>query len=487
MKRAQPCLLAAATAILLNSCAVGPNYHPPASADLTPAQWSWTPAVPRDAAPKGPWWQIFQDATLHDLETNALAGSQTLRAAVARVDAARAASRLSRSEFFPQLTLAPAYEYQQTSGNLPTPIPFHIPQAQYQSFSLPLDLSYEVDVWGRVRRGFESARADAQASAADCENVRLTLTSDVAVDYFQLRALDGEVAALRSTVATREKSAHLLRAQFQAGAIGELDAVQAETELAAAQADLADTVRQRAETLHALALLCGKSATSFSLPENPLAAPPPTVPAGVPSTVLERRPDIAAAERTLASRNAQIGVARAGYFPVLSLTGQGGYLSASADQLFAADSRVWSIGPSLSLPLFTGGRTRSQVQQARAAYNEAIANYRQSILTAIKEVEDSLVQIQRREDQAAAVDRAVASARHQVELAGARYAAGSTPYLPVADAERTLRQEELQQAQIRGQRFAAAVRLIKAMGGGWGPEKPSETGTEPQYPFLMAR
>jgi multidrug efflux system outer membrane protein len=418
--------------------------------------------------PKGPWWKIFHDAMLDDLETNALADSPTLRAAVARVDRARATARLSRSRFFPQLSLDPAYEYQQTSGNLPTPIPFHIPQAQFQSFSVPLDLSYEVDLWGRVRRGLESARADAQASAADYQNVLLTLTADVAVDYFLLRSLDGEVAALRDTVATREDSARLLRARFQAGAIAELDAVQAETELAASQADLADAIRQRAETLHALALLCGQSATSFSLQAQPLPGPPPPVPADLPANVLERRPDIASAERTLASRNAQIGAAQAAYFPAISLTGQGGFLSASADKLFTGQSLVWSIGPSVSLPVFTGGRTKADVHQATAAYDEAVANYRETVLTAVKEVEDSLTQIRSRQEQAAAADRAVDSARRQVELSNTRYVDGASTYLPVAEAERALRQEQLQQAQLRGERYAAGVRLIKALGGGWG-------------------
>jgi len=469
MKFPQPVLGGAVAALLLSSCAVGPNYKKPDLATLTPAQWNWAPALPRDTVPKGPWWQIFRDTVLDELETNALANSPTVRAAVARVDQARAKARLSRSQFFPQLSLDPAYEYQQTSGHLPTPIPFHIPQAQFQSFNVPLDLSYEVDLWGRVRRGFESAKADAQASAADYQNVLLTLTADVAVDYFLLRSLDGEVAAMRDTVATRQESARLLRARFQAGAIAELDAVQAETELAASQSDLSDAIRQRAETLHALALLCGQSASSFSLQAQPLPGPPPPVPADLPANVLERRPDIASAERTLASRNAQIGVAQAAYFPAISLTGQGGFLSASADKLFTSESLVWSIGPSVSLPLFTGGRTKADVKQAKAAYAETVANYRETVLTAVKEVEDSLTQIRSREEQASAVDRAVVFARRQVELSTARYSVGASTYLPVAEAERALCQKQLQQAQLRGERYAASVRLIKALGGGWGP------------------
>lgn len=467
MKLAHQIFRGAFAALFLSSCAVGPDYRKPDVSSITPAAWGWLPAMPRDAAPKGPWWQIYGDPVLDSLETNALAGSQTLRAAVARVEAARAVARVSRGQFFPELTLNPSFVREETSGNLPTPIPFKIPPATFNSFSVPLDLSYEVDVWGRVRRGFESARAQAQASAADAQNVTLTLTADVAVDYFLLRALDAEVAALRGTVATRETSAGLLRTRFQAGAMAELDAVQAETELAASQADLADALRQRAETLHAIALLCGQSATIFSLPEQPLTAPPPLVPADLPANVLERRPDVASAERALAASSAQIGVAEGAWFPAVGLTGQGGYLSASADQLFAGDSRVWSIGPSVSLPVFTGGRTRAQVRQAQAAYQEAAANYRQTILAAIREVEDSLAQIRHRTEQAEAVDRAVDSARRAWELSNARYEAGSSTYLPVAEAARALRQEERQQAQIRGESYAAGVRLIKSLGGGW--------------------
>ena len=465
------CLGAAA---LLAGCAVGPNFREPDLAGVTPAAWSWAPAVPRDAAPKGPWWRLFADPALDELEAQALNASPTLRAAVARVEEARATARFSRSRFFPELTLDPAYERQQTTGNLPTPIPFPIPSARFNTFSLPLDLSYEVDVWGRVRRGFESARASALARVADYQNVRLTLTADVATDYFLLRALDGELAALGKTVAAREESARLLRARFSAGAIAELDVVQAETELAAAQGDVADVRRQRAEMLHALALLCGQSATAFTLVESPLTAPVPAVPADLPANVLERRPDIAAAERTLASRNAQIGVAQAAYFPAISLTAQGGYLSASADRLFSANSRVWSIGPSVSLPVFTGARTAAEVRQARAAFEEAGEDYRQAVLNALKEVEDSLAQLRHRQEQAAAADRAVESAGRQKELAQVRYRAGASTYLPVADADRALCQQEELQAQLRGQRYVAAVRLIKALGGGWGPGTPAE-------------
>ncbi len=458
---------AAFAALLAASCAVGPDYKKPDVAPLASAEWSWTPSQPRDSAPKGSWWEVFNDPALNGLETNALARSQTARAALARVDQARATARLSRSKLFPELDAAPALNRQRSSGNLPTPIPIHIPAARYDTFSTPLDLSYELDVWGRVRRGFEGVRATAQASAADYQNVVLTLTADVAVDYFLIRSQDAQIRALTRRAAARGETAKLLRVRFQAGAIAEVDEAQAEADAAAAQSDLTDMIRQRAETLHALALLTGASASSFTLAESSLPAPPPEPPADLPAKVLERRPDIASAERNVASKSAQIGVAKGGYFPVISLTAQGGYLSSSADKLFAGDSRVWSVGPSVSLPLFNGGRTSAEVRQAVAGLDEAAANYRQAVLAAFKEVEDSLVQIRRRGEQETEAARAVEAARRGEELARARQAAGETTHLPVSDAERTVRQEELLQAQVRGEHYAAVVRLIKALGGGW--------------------
>ena len=450
----------AVAGLLAASCAVGPDYKKPDVAPLTPGEWSWTPAHPRDAAPKGSWWEIFQDPVLNEMETNAVVRSQTARAGLARVEQARATARLSRSQLFPELDAAPTVNRQLSSGNLPTPIPFHIPAARYDTFSMPLDLSYEIDVWGRVRRGFEGVRATAQATAADYQNVVLTLTADVAVDYFLLRSQDAQIRALTRRAAARGETSRLLRARLQAGAIAEVDVAQAEADAAAARSDLTDMIRQRAETLHALALLSGAPASSFTLAEASLPAPPPEPPADLPAMVLERRPDIASAERNVASKSAQIGVAKGGYFPVISLTAQGGYLSSSADKLFAGDSRVWSIGPSVSLPIFNGGRTSAEVKQA-------VANYRQAVLTAFKEVEDSLAQIRRRGEQETEAARAVEAARRGEELARARQAAGETTHLPVSDAERTLRQQELLQAQVRGEHYAAVVRLIKALGGGW--------------------
>jgi len=452
---------------MLASCTVGPAYHKPDPAQLSPPQWRWKLAEPKDQLPKGAWWSVFDDPVLANLETNAIAGNQNLRAAVARVDQARAAARLTRSQFFPELSLDPAVSRQRVSSNEPIPFPFKIKPITLDTFSVPLDLSYEVDLWGRVRRSFESSRAQAQSGAADYQNILLTLTADVAVNYFVLRSLEAEISILHRTIELREQSIQILKGRFTVGAIPEMDIAQAKTELASARADLADMDRQLAETIDALALLCGQPASSFVVSDGSLPVEPPMVPIGLPSSVLERRPDVAAAERTLASKNAQIGVARAAYFPVVYLTGQAGFLSGDAGKLFTSDSFTWSLGPSVSFPVFTAGRTAATVSQAESSYQEALANYRQIAFTAFKEVEDSLAQITFWSRQATAQTEALDSARRVTELTRARYQAGVLTYFEVVNAQRDELQFQRQEAQLSASRFAATVRLIKSLGGGW--------------------
>jgi len=453
--------------LILTTCAVGPDYRKPPVEDITPADWRWKIAEPRDTISRGEWWTVFGDPVLAALEASAVAANQDLRAAVARVDEARSAARIDRSEFFPEISLDPSVKRERTSGHMPTPIPIPIPASHVNTYSVPFDLSYEVDVWGRVRRSFEAAQAQAEASVSDYWSVLLTLTADVAANYFHVRALDAEIAVLQQTIQSREEMVRVLEGRFLAGAVPEIDVARARTELAGARADLADARRQRAETLHALALLCGKPAGDFELAERPLAGSPPQVPPGLPSSLLERRPDIARAERTLAAKNAQIGVAKAAYFPVISLTGQAGYLSAEVNELFADSTRVWSISPGLSLPLFTGGRTQARVRQAEAIFRESVAAYRQTILTAFKEVEDSLAQLVLRGEESVAQMEAVTAAQRSVELARARYEAGNGSYLDLLDTDRARLQQERKLAQAAGRRFEAAVHLIKALGGGW--------------------
>jgi multidrug efflux system outer membrane protein len=461
-------VVATLTLALLAACTVGPDYRKPDVSDIVPSDWHWKPANAQDAVPKGEWWKAFGDPMLDGLETTALAANPTLRAAVARVDEARATARLARSQFYPQITLDVSAKRERTSGNLPTPIPFRVPAADLNTFSVPLDLSYEIDLWGRVRRLLESARAQAEASVSDHENVLLTLTADVAINYFLVRTLDGEMRALRRTLSSRADSLRILEERFAAGVALGADVEQARTQLATAQADIADASRQRAETVDALAVLCGKPASAFQLPELGLDAREVAMPAVLPSELLQRRPDIARAERALVARNAQIGVARAAYFPSVQLIGQAGFLSKEAATLFTADSGVWSIGPRISIPIFTGGRTAADVARAEAAYEEAVADYRSTVLIAFREVEDSLAQIVLREEQTRAQDAAVRSAANVLTLARARYEAGTATYLEVADAERNLLQQERRQVQLQGQRYASMVRLVKAVGGGWG-------------------
>jgi len=344
------------------------------------------------------------------------------------------------------------------------------------NFATTLDLSYEIDLWGRVRRGFEGARADAQASLAAFNTVLLTLHSDVAENYFALRALDAEIATVASTVGLRREQVQLVRSRFQGGIGSELDVARAETELATTEAEAAALAQRRAELENALAILVGTNPATFHFAAldstNARWKPqPPEIPAGLPGDLLERRPDVSEAERHLAAANARIGVAKAAFFPVVRLTGSGGYLSGEVESLFDWESRVWSIGPSVSLPIFAGGRLRAEYHRSQFAYDEAIAKYRQQILVAFGEVEDSLAAIRHLANQSAAQDRAVANARRAADLAGDRYHSGIVSYLEVVDANREALQAERGQAQLSGQRLVASVQLIKALGGGWREEE----------------
>jgi multidrug efflux system outer membrane protein len=328
-------------------------------------------------------------------------------------------------------------------------------------------------LWGRVRRGFESARADAQATLAAFHNVLLTLHADVAQNYFALRALDAEISTVTSTVGLRKQQVQLVRSRFDAGIGNELDVARAETELASAEAEAASLAKRRAEMENALAILVGENPSTFKFAATPgdggtrWNPAPPKIPAGLPADLLERRPDVSEAERQLAAANARIGVAKAAFFPVLRLTGSGGYVSGDIESLFNWDSRVWSIGPSLSLPIFAGGRNLANYRRSKSVVEETVARYRQSILVAFGDVESSLAGIHFLADQAAAQDRAVANSRRAAGLAGERYRAGIVSYLEVVDADRVALQSERVSAQLAGQRLIASVQLIKALGGGW--------------------
>jgi multidrug efflux system outer membrane protein len=465
---------ALALAALGAGCAVGPNYVKPTT--TAPATYkstndlgAWKEAQPLDNVPKGTWWEIFGDETLNDLQRRADAANQELKAAAARVEQARATARVARSELLPTLDANPSWTRQRYS---PNQVP-NFGDVTANTFRAPLDLSYEIDLWGRVRRGFASARAEAQASLAAFHNVLLSLHADVAQNYFALRALDAEIAAVARTVELRKEEVRLVRSRFEGGIGNELDVSRAETELATTEAEAASLAKRRAELENALAILVGENPATFHFVAatgadaaqwNPA---PPDIPAGLPADLLERRPDVAEAERQLAAANARIGVAKAAFFPVLRLTGSGGYVSGDIDTLFNWESRVWSLGPSLSLPIFAGGRNVANYSRSKSAYEESVARYRQQILVAFGDVENSLAGMHHLGEQFAAQNRAVTNARRAAELAADRYRAGIVSYLEVVDADRAALATERIRAQLAGQRLSSSVQLIKALGGGW--------------------
>jgi multidrug efflux system outer membrane protein len=435
---------------------------PVGSADTVP----WKSAKPADAIQRGDWWKLFDDDALSDLENRALASNQDLRAAASRVEQARALAGVARSAGWPQLSVNASLSRERTSSTtdnvFPTPLT--------NTYRAPLVASWEIDLFGRVRRLTESARADAEASAATFESVRLSLTAEVAANYFSFRAAERELALVNDTTALRRRAFELVSARQRSGTAGDFDVARAETELATAEAEAAAIANRSSALQNALAVLAGEPASSFTLAAadaNTRAANLPTVPAGLPSDLLERRPDIAAAERTLAAANARIGVAKAAFFPAISLTGSAGFASGDVDRLFTSDSRVWSIGPSLYLPIFQGGRNRANLERSRAAYDESVAQFRQRVLVAFQEVQDALNATRFLTEQAAAQDRALVAARRAASLAQTRYDAGFVAYLEVIDSQRTVLGIERASAQLAGLRFNTSVALIKALGGGW--------------------
>jgi multidrug efflux system outer membrane protein len=447
--------------LVLTGCSVGPDYHRPEPEAAVPPAWGWKMATPRDGDIKGDWWKIFQDPTLDQLEAEATGANQDVKGAMARIDQARAVARVSAAAFSPQITLGPS------ATRFRTPPTEEPPEFTANIIGAPLDLSYEIDLWGRVRRSFEAARAEAQASVADYANILLGVNGDVATDYFLLRQLDAQTLLLQQTVALREKAVKITGDRYHAGISPELDFNRAQTELAQTKIDLTETGRQRDDLQDALALLCGRLAVSFRIPPGPAPALVPPVPLGLPSDLLERRPDIAEAERKMAAANAQIGVAYAAFFPAISLTGEAGYSSFQAGTLLNWQSRFFQIGPELSLPLLNGGRTESEVKEARAAYVNSCAIYQQQVLTAFRDVSDAVNDLHGYGTEALSESDALASSARTLDLAQRSYNNGLVNYLDVVDAQRTDLQIQLQQAQILAQRQMATVHLIKALGGGF--------------------
>jgi NodT family efflux transporter outer membrane factor (OMF) lipoprotein len=463
-----PKVFFAVALLQLNGCTVGPNYHTPA-VETPPAYkevGDWKPAQPNDQNLGGDWWKIFQDPQLDALELQVNVSNQNLKAAEAQYQQARAILRYSRADYYPTLTAGPSASRTRTSANRPASNAT-FDGITYNDFFLPFNLSYEVDVWGRVRRTVESYREQAQASAADLATVNLSMHADLAVDYFLARSLDAEEQLLNSTVAQYEQALELIQSRFEGGIASEVEVQQADTQLETTRAEAIDVGVARAQYEHAVAILIGKPPAEFSLPPLPLVAPPPPIPVSVPSELLERRPDIAAAERRVASANAQIGVAKAAYYPQINLGASGGFESGSITTLLQGPSGLWSIGASAAETIFDAGRRRAASDQAIAAYDQTVANYRETVLTSFQQVEDNMAALRILEHEAQVQDKAVIAAQKYLELANTRYTGGVTSYLEVTTAETAALTDEVTAVNILGRRMVDAVSLVQALGGGW--------------------
>jgi multidrug efflux system outer membrane protein len=457
-------------ALLLAGCAVGPNYQPPPPAAL-PARWKaaspWKEAQPRDAEIKQAFWEVFDDPVLTALELQAAANSPDLRAAFERVEQARAVARITRADLFPGLSFDPNGNRTRYSANRTSQPGSPVLGYTGNDFFLPLDLSYEIDLWGRVRRSFRAAREQAQASAAAYQNLLLSLQADVAQTYFTIRSIDLDRRVVAETIELRKKNLALVESLHRGGADSAVDVAQAKTELFSAQADLVGLELRRAQLENALAVLCGQNSSSFFLPQTTRLYQPPAVPIGLPADLLERRPDVAEAERSLAAASEGIGVAKAAFFPSIQLTGAAGTESVDLRDIFNWESRAWTIGPNISLPLFEGGRLRAGLQRARAAYQEAVAQYRSQVLVAFHEVEDGLAGLRLLKEQFETQTRALDEAKQVADLSRLRYKEGLASYLEVVVADRTALENEILAFDLNGQRIITTVQLIKALGGGW--------------------
>jgi multidrug efflux system outer membrane protein len=451
---------------------VGPNYARPeveqpahfkSQADGDPA-----PAIARE------WWQLYADPELDRLITTASISNQTLRQAVARVDEARALARVAASFLFPTISTTPSFAHTRFSANRDSTITGRRVQqgVTINDWLIPFDLSYELDVWGRVRRSFESSRAQAAATASDAGLVRLTVETDVAQFYYSLRSLDAQLEILADNVAAYREQVRLLTVQLNTGLISAIVLNQAQAQLQSTLAQQRDVERGRANLEHALAILCGQPAPSFAVAANPLhESAPPVVPSGLPAQILTRRPDVAEAEQTVVALNAQIGVATADFFPRFMLTSSAGFQSANFSTLFNWQSRVASVSPSVYIPIFEGGRLRANLDATRARYQQAVAAYVNQILIAYGDVEDALTDLHALSDEVGSLREAVGAARNYLRLAQVQYRQGLTDYLLVIDAERTLLANQLSLAQAVNLQMGASIRLIKALGGGWIPSK----------------
>ncbi len=460
----------------ITSCTLEPSYKkPPASVAPSEAYrglGDWKPAQPADSAPRGAWWQAYQNPQLDALEGRIDSGNQDLKAGFARLRQARAQTRIARAGYFPQVTLNSYGTRARASINSPRFPKFA--EAVANDFDLEADLTYQLDLFGRVRSTAHAALASQQASAADYATLNLTLHAEMATNYFGLQSADAQQIVLDNAVNAYSKALTLTKNLYAGGAVAWGDVGRATSQLESARTQAADMRLQRAQLEHAIAILAGENPSAFQVPEDPLGADPalPAVDAGLPSALLERRPDVAAAERRVAAANAQVGVARAAYFPVFNLMGAAGHNSVQTSTLFSAPSRLWSLGASGALTLFDAGAHWAESAQAHAAFDEQVADYRKAVLTAYGDVEDSLVALQQLEQEngsAAAAERSTVRALQQAQN---RYAAGATTYLEVVIAQNLSLQAQLTAANVQLRRLSASVALIKALGGGWQNNRP---------------
>jgi multidrug efflux system outer membrane protein len=451
-------------------CTVGPGYKRPTAQvpDTWKGEGPWQTAAPKDAIPKGAWWQIFHDAELDRLEQDLLQANQSLAAAQDRLSQARSQARIASSSYFPALSTDPSGLRERISGNRPLVGSTAATKPVTQDvFNVPFSVNYELDLFGRVRRNLEAANASLQGSAADLESVRLVLTAELAADYFNLRELDREAGVVRQSVDIQQKGLDLVNHRHEGGVASGLEVAQQAALLDATATQLQLVLQQRAQFEHAIAVLTGKSASVFSLTEAPFDVTPPAIPTGLPSDILERRPDVATSERQMAFENAQVGLATAAFYPHITLGGSGGWESRDMATLINAPSAFWSLGGDLLQPVFNGGRNRANLAATRAVYDESVANYRESVLVAFQQVEDGLSGLALLNQAAKTQQAAVADSRRALDIANSRYVGGVTTYLDVITAQSTLLNNERLATQLLGQQMITSVFLVKALGGSW--------------------
>ena len=475
--------------VLIGGCTVGPKYQR-ATAPV-PAKWDisepWREIAPKDGLAKGEWWSVFRDDELSALEKQALDANQTIKVSAARLEQARASAGIQIATQFPTLATTPNVQRQRLSGNRPTSSNFPATGPVSQTnISLPFTVGYEVDLFGRRRRSIEAAQGSYQASAADLENVRLVITAELAGDYFSLRQLDTELGILNRTVESLQKALQLVDSRHKGGVASGLDVAQEETFLNTARTQAILLHQQRKQSEDAIAVLVGRPAPDFHLLPRELNVEPPALDAGLPSDLLERRPDVAEAERQMAVANAQIGIAQAAYYPSLNLFANGGWQAADIAKLINVQSTFWAVGANVAETIFSGGSRRAQVQFAKAGYDASVAGYRDTVLNAFREVQDDVTGLtvldQAKQSQQLTVD----AARRTLTIATSRYDGGLVSYLDVVNAQQNLLNNEQELAAIQGQRLVTSVLLIKALGGGWDASSLSEAQVKPILKNLVA-